>query len=184
MAFALDLPVLETPPCPTPVVESPRLPALRVLTAPTSAPPYDDEPGPRPVLHLVALPQVPFVLDESFWLDEDLTPTAELPCARTFTAVLVQGLVEVFAGARPLTQLRWQTTVELYAELAEGLRGGRRTPGGRPEPRSVRSVHTQERVEGVVEACATVRRNGRLVAVAVRLEGRGGRWVCTDLEGL
>jgi hypothetical protein len=36
----------------------------------------------------------------------------------------------------------------------------------------------------VVEACATVRSRGRLAAVALRLEGFGGRWVCTDLEGL
>jgi len=74
--------------------------------------------------------------------------------------------------------------VELYAEIAERLEGGRHDRGGRPEPRSVGRVHTQERPEGVVEACAVVRRAGRLVAVALRLEGHCGRWVCTALEGL
>jgi hypothetical protein len=137
-----------------------------------------------PYLRLVAVPEEPVVLDETAWFTEDRTPTAELPDARTFTAVLLQGLVEVLAGARPLTQLRLQTTVELYAELQERLQDGRVVRGGRPEPRVVRSVHTQERPEGVVEACATVSRNGKLTAVALRLEGFSGRWLAVDVEGL
>jgi hypothetical protein len=90
----------------------------------------------------------------------------------------------VLAGARPLTQLRLQLDVDLYAEIAERLQGGRHDRGGRPEPRSVGRVHVQERPEGVAEVCAVVRRSGRLVAVALRLEGHCGRWVCTALEGL
>ena len=174
MSLALDLPAsaLAT------------APALRVAPAPPCAPPYDDEPGGVPLLRLVAAPREPLEVDESVWFTEDRTPTAELPDARQFAAVLLQGLVEVLAGARSLTQLRMQTTVELYAELAERLEGGRMTRGGRPEPRCVGRVHTQERPEGVVEACATVRRNGRLSAVALRLEGFCGRWVCTEVEGL
>ena len=173
MSLALDLPLA-----------SHTTPALRVVPAPPCAPPFDDEPGGVPFLRLVAVPEEPFVLDESAWFTEDRTPTAELPDSRTFTGRLLQGLVEVLAGARPLTQLRMQTSVELYAELAERLQGGRVVRGGRPEPRVVRSVHTQERPEGVVEACATVLRNGKLTAVALRLEGFGGRWLCVDVEGL
>ena len=173
MSLALDLPLA-----------SPARPALRVVPAPPSAPPFDDEPGGVPLLRLVAVPAEPFVLDETAWFTEDRTPTAELPDARAFTARLLQGLVEVLAGARPLNQLRMQTTVELYAELAERLQGGRMVSGGRPEPRVVRSVHTQERPEGIVEACATVLRRDKLTAVALRLEGFGGRWLCVEVEGL
>jgi hypothetical protein len=173
VSLALDLPVAP-----------PALPSLRVVPAPPCAPPYDDEPGGVPLLRLVVPPAEPFELDESAWFTEDRTPTAELPDARAFAALLLQGLVEVLAGARPLGQLRLQTSVELYAELAERLQGGRHRAGGRPQPRCVGRVHTQERPEGVVEACATVLARGRLAAVALRLEGFGGRWVCTDLEGL
>jgi hypothetical protein len=172
VSLALDLPVLD-----------PR-PALRVVPAPACAPPYDDEPGRPPVLRLVPAPVEPFELDETPWFTDDRTPTADLPDPRAFTAVLLQALVEVLAGARPLGQLRLQLAVELYAELAERLEGGRHRAGGRPEPRCVGRVHAQARPEGVVEACATVRTRGRLTAVAVRLEGFGGRWLCTDLEGL
>jgi hypothetical protein len=175
VSLALDLPVASP---------APGTPALRVLPAPPCAPPFDDEPGGVPFLRLVAVPEEPFVLDESVWFTEDRTPTAQLPDARAFTARLLQGLVEVLAGARPLTQLRMQTTIELYGELAERLQGGQVVRGGRPEPRVVRSVHTQERAEGVVEACATVVRHGKLTAVALRLEGFGGRWLCVDVEGL
>ena len=178
MSLALDLPL------PLPVPIAPLQPALRVVPAPPCAPPYDDEPGGVPLLRLVAAPEEPFVLDETPWFTEDRTPLADLPDVHAFTTLLVQGLVEVLAGARPLTQLRMQTTVELYGELAERLQGGRMVRGVRPEPRLVRSVHVQCRAEGVAEACATVVRHGRLAAVGLRLEGFGGRWVCHEVEGL
>lgn len=159
-------------------------PRLRVVLAPPSAPPYDDEPGGPPLLRLVPAPAEPVVLDDSAWFTEERTPTAELPDPRVFVSVLLQGLLEVLAGARSLTQLRRQTTVELYAELSERLQGGQVVRGGRPEPGAVGRVHAQEWPEGIAEACATVRRHGRLSAVAVRVEGFGGRWVCCEVEGL
>jgi hypothetical protein len=47
----------------------------------------------------------------------------------------------------------------------------------------VRSVHVQERPDGVAEVSATVRRGGRYAAVALRLEGVDGQWRCTELAG-
>jgi len=190
MTLALDLPVFvpsTAPDSPTALPALPR-PALRVVPAPPCAPPYDDELTTAAPLHLVAdplpLPE-PVAYDDSCWFIEDRTPTAQLPEARPHVGMLVQALVEVLAGARPLTQLRMQLSMDLYAVLAARLSGGRRVPGGRPEPRCVLSVHTQERPEGVVEACATVRRRtGRFGAVALRLEGFGDRWVCTEVQGL
>jgi len=48
----------------------------------------------------------------------------------------------------------------------------------------VRSLHLQERPEGVVEVCATVQRGTRAGAFALRLEGLDGRWRCTELLGV
>src|SRR5690242_9130779 len=98
--------------------------SIRVVPAPPCAPPYDDEPGERPVLRLVALPVEPFEVDDTPWFTQDRTPTADLPDATVHTRALLQALVEVFAGARPLLQLRTRLSMDLYAELARQLEGG------------------------------------------------------------
>jgi hypothetical protein len=168
----------------------PALPALRLVPAPASAPPYDDEQAPVPVLRLVAPqpgpPRAPVPCDDDAWLAAERTPTAQLPSARAFAGTLVQGVLEVLAGVRSVKQLQRDTTPELYAVLAETVvRTHLRTPGGiRPDRRSVRSVHVQQRPEGVAEVCATVQRGPRLVALALRLEGLDGRWRCTELVGV
>lgn len=172
-------------------------PGLRLVPAPTSAPPYDDElVDGRPVLRLVpalrsapthAVPgDAPLDHAES-WLAASRTPTAALPPARAVATVLLQGMLEVLAGVRPLKQLQRDTTAELYARLQSSLESdpGRGQGGAaRPNGRSVRSVHVQERPEGVAEVCATVVRGGRTAALALRLEGLDGRWRCTELAGV
>ena len=185
-------------------------PALRLLPAPPCEPPYDDElphpsslppvarslPGvagstalataPPPetvVLRLVPPPACsPAAVD-----DDDATPRTplvQLPASRPFAHALVQRLLEVLAGLRPVSQLQRDTSFELYTELEETLAGSRRTVGPRPSRRDVRSVHVQEHEEGVAEVCATVRRGGRVSALALRLEGVDGGWRCTALLGL
>jgi hypothetical protein len=164
---------------------------LRVVAAPPSAPPFDDDLAAAPHLRLVptgphaVAPAAfdPRAFDEA-WFVPERTPTAELPALRRHAGLVVQALVEVFAGARPLQQLRRQLAMELYAELYARLEGNARRRVPRPDPRSVRSVHVQTRPEGIAEVCATVRRGQRLVAVALRFEGYGGSWVCTELEGM
>lgn len=108
------------------------------------------------------------------------TSSAALPSARAWAARVVQAIVEVLGGVRPVGQLvRW-TTTEVYDEIA-----GLVVPGPRPcaPPRAVvRSVHVAEPADGVAEVCALVRRGARSTAVALRLEGRDGRWQCTALE--
>jgi len=59
-----------------------------------------------------------------------------------------------------------------------------RSVGPRPGAQAVRSLHLQERPEGVVEVCATVQRGTRASAFALRLEGLDGRWRCTELLGV
>lgn len=167
------LPALELAPVP-----------LRLVPAPASAPPYDDEPH-APVLRLVRsapVPAEPF--DDDAWLAGERTATVDLPASHLFTRSLVHALLEVLAGVRSITQLRRDTTPELYTAITQALTGRPMPTGTRPDPRSVRSVHVQERPEGVADACATVQRDGRFAALGLRLEGFEGRWRCTELVGL
>lgn len=180
--------------------------ALRLLPVPVSEPPYDDElPGtaPRVVtrplgplrsltpLRLVPAPALlpapglrrPAVDQDDDELDQR-TPLDQLPAARPVAHALVQGLLEVLAGVRPLTQLRRATTLELYDRLEQVVHTGARATGPRPTGAAVRSLHVQARDEGVAEVCATVHRDGHTSALAFRMEGVRGRWTCTELMGL
>ena len=157
---------------------------LRLVPAPPSAPPYDDEPH-APRLRLVrSEPPAPATFDDDAWLAAERTATAELSPSHVFTRNLLQALLEVVAGVRSIKQLRRDTTPEVYAAITTSLEGRPQPSGQRPDLRSVRSLHLQERPEGVVEACATVLREGRVAALALRLEGFEGRWRCTELAGL
>lgn len=174
------------------------LPALRLLPAPPCAPPYDDELpaisnrpagllspvgpvrglAPAPLRLVPDLP-VPVPADEQD--ERPRTPSDLLPPARPVAHALVQGLLEVLAGVRPVSQLQRSTTPELFAQLELAVHGRPRGTGTRPVTGAVRSLHVQERPEGVAEVCATVRRGQRMAAVALRLEGLSGRWTCTEL---
>ena len=178
------------------------LPRLRLLPAPPSCPPYDDELPARagrlsglgaPIgpLHelspcaspLRLVPDLPLaVADDEEEPGPTRTATAALPPARPVARALVQGLLEVLAGVRPVTQLRRGTTPELFAQLELAVQARPRTTGVRPGTGDVRSLHVQERADGVAEVCATVRRGQRMAAVVLRLEGLGGRWTCTELS--
>lgn len=182
---------LEQPLAPAP------LPVLRLLPVPVSEPPFDDElplhlvapVAPRPIGPLHALSRLRLVPEPPLQDDDEQqvytrTPVADLPSSRPVARALVQGLLEVHAGVRPLAQLRRWTTTELYARLELAVSDQSRAGGWRPTGSTVRSLHVQEQPEGVAEVCATVRRGSRAAAVALRLEGLDGRWCCTDLVGL
>ena len=177
---------------------APALPGLRLLAAPLSEPPYDDELPLPATLRLVPAPveRVPVdrapretapVAPAPLPLDDGptaRTPSSALPSSRPFAHALVQRLLEVCAGVRPVSQLQRDTTPDLFAELEAVLVARPRQTGLRPTRRDVRSVHVQEHEEGVAEVCATVRRGGRVTALALRLEGVDGGWRCTALLGL
>ncbi len=191
---------------PTTLTGSPPTTALRLLPVPVSEPPYDDElPGTPPPaatrplgplrsltpLRLVPVPALllapgtrrPAADQDDDELDQR-TPLDQLPAARPVAHALVQGLLEVLAGVRPLSQLRRATSLELYDRLEETIYSGPRGTGPRPTGAAVRSLHVQARDEGVAEVCATVHRDGRTSALALRMEGVRGRWTCTELAGL
>ena len=138
------------------------LPMLRLLPAPSHQPPYDDELPVAPVLRLVTPPLVaaPTLrvvpapaceaddLDVALWLAARRTPTAELPAAVPFARTLVQGLLEVLAGVRPLRQLQRDTTPELYAVLERVVARQRAPAGPRPGGRAVRSCQQLQHLRG------------------------------------
>lgn len=174
---------------------APALPPLRLLPVPVSEPPYDDELPPRtgpvaaPIGPLHALTPPPLRLvppARTYDEDEGLarTPVSDLPPARPVAQALVQGLLEVLAGVRPVSQLQRSTSPELFLQLEQVVHSRPRAAGARPGTGAIRSLHVQERPEGVAEVCATVRRGPRMAAVALRLEGIRGRWCCTELAGL
>jgi hypothetical protein len=169
-------------PLPEPAIEH----GLRLLPAPDCEPPYDDErPGGRPLPLRPASLRTPPPLRLVPPLEDDRTSStpADLPPVRPFAQAMVQRLIEVAAGLRPLGQLQRDTTLEVYDTLDAQLAARPRSAGPRPNGRSIRSVHVQEQPGGVAEVFATVRRGGRYAALAFRLEGRAGRWQCTELAG-
>jgi hypothetical protein len=110
------------------------------------------------------------------------TARTVLPNPRSWAALLGQAVVEVLAGHRPATQLvRW-TTGRVHASLATlsmDERGGR--PARRQGRAVVRSVRVSEPEDGIAEAAVVVRESRRCWAMALRLEGVDGRWLCTAL---
>jgi hypothetical protein len=108
------------------------------------------------------------------------TSRAALPAPGPWAGRLVQAVVEVIGGDRPLGQLvRW-TQADVYEQLRTLAA---RRPAGWPRRvrAQVRSVHVAEPLDGVAEVCAVVHDGVRARAYALRLEGADGRWCCTEL---
>ncbi len=163
-------------------------PALRLVPAPSSLPPYDDGHGVAARLRLVhdagtAAPASTAHRPGDVH-HEVPGPQPDLPDARPFAHALVQRLLEVRGGVRPVLQLQRHTTPTLFADLERDLVRRALPAGPRPTGRDIRSVHVQQRSSGVAEVCATVRRGDRMAALALRLEAFQGQWLCTQVQGL
>jgi hypothetical protein len=116
------------------------------------------------------------------------TPRTHLPEPVPWAGRLVQGILEVLSGVRPLSQLvRW-TTTDVYDSIATRTEHRFRRISETREvaphrlAEVVRSVHVSEPVDGIAEVCAIVQQGPRCRAVALRLEGIDGRWQCTALQ--
>ena len=123
-------------------------------------------------------------------LDEDEQParprttaSRDLPAPAQWGRRLVQVVVEVIAATRPASQLvRWSTK-DVYDDIVSRIVRGPRPTAGAPRPRlTVCSVRVCEPADGVAEVSAVIRGAHRVQAMAVRLEGRDGRWVLTALQ--
>jgi uncharacterized protein DUF6459 len=116
------------------------------------------------------------------------TPRELLPEPVPWAGRLVQGILEVLSGVRPLSQLvRW-TTTEVYDSISTRTEHRFRRMSEKREvaphrlAEVVRSVHVSEPVDGIAEVCAIVQQGPRCRAIALRLEGIDGRWQCTALQ--
>lgn len=149
--------------------------ALFVETAPQAVP-------ARPVRRLLELvpARVERIadprLDDVF--DVVRTARADLPAPGPRAGVLVGAIMEALTGRRPLTQLiRWVTS-EVYDELEVSV-----APDlGRGWAGRTRRLVVSEPADGVAEVAAVVQRGPRARALALRMEGRDGRWVVTALQ--
>lgn len=175
--------------------------SVRRVPARALEPPYDDEldgvsspPSTDGTLALAfPLPSgVPAVPDPPARL-RLVPPTEEdaerrgtaMPPPRPWAGRLVQAVVEVLAGDRPLAQLARWTVAGVYFDLQRmAIRASRERAAAvprRPTADVVRSLHVSEPVAGVAEVCALIERGARVRALALRMEDLDGRWQCTAL---
>ena len=111
-------------------------------------------------------------------------PTLRDAEVRAWAARLAQAVVETVGGQRPVSQLvRW-TSAEVYRDLERRALLVRRASGAAPRRLrpQVRSVHVCRPSTEVAEVSVHVRHGHRSRAVALRLERRAERWLCTVLE--
>ncbi|MGH3506364.1 MAG: Rv3235 family protein [Nocardioidaceae bacterium] len=109
----------------------------------------------------------------------------EGPTVEGWAARLVQAVLEVLTGDRPLTQLiRW-TDERVYAEIDQRLgvvQARRLGVAGRQGRQKVATVHVCQVSSDRAEVAARVTNGRRSRAVAARLERHRGRWVCTAIQ--
>jgi Family of unknown function (DUF6459) len=94
-------------------------------------------------------------------------------------AQIALAICEVEAGLRSPLQLEQRCHLTLWPKLSARLRrsGGPAVPVG-----SLVRVIVQEHTPGLAEVLVLVRRGGRVVPVAMRLDGAKGRWELVELQ--
>lgn len=134
-----------------------------------------DLAGARP-----GLPETPELHTRSF---SRVTELADHE-VRAWAARFSQGVVEALGGHRPVTQLLRWTSPQIYHDLERRARQVRQAAdlGTRSVRAQVRSVHVCRPAPDVAEVSVHVRHARRSRALALRLERRQGRWVCTVLQ--
>ena len=108
-----------------------------------------------------------------------------LPPIGPWAARLAQAVLEVCTAGRPVAQLLRWTEPEVYRELEARYapRAQRRLDRRRAViAEHVRSVHVCEPADGIAEVSVVIGGGERPHALALRLEGWRGRWVCTSLD--
>jgi hypothetical protein len=175
-------------------VRHPAAAGLRYLPLPDTEPPVEHGDVHEPLGTCVGQGVLALLTDAD---DEDEvlfgpqpTPTHELPDPTRWGRQITQLIVEAMAGHRPAAQLvRW-TSDHVYRQVRQRGRtlptvpDRTRSTTGRPlaERPIVGGVRVSEPDDGVAEVAAVVHRRHRVQAVALRMEGRDGRWVVTVLQ--
>jgi len=112
------------------------------------------------------------------FFDRQPTSDANLPDPKRWAARLSQAIVEVRAGSRPAHQLLRWTSIDVFESLSADVNGH---AGSSADCGRISSVHVTRPADGVAEVSAVVTGRQRARAIALRLEGWDGRWLCTTL---
>jgi len=106
-----------------------------------------------------------------------------------FSGRIVQAVVEIVGGDRPVAQVLRSTTPAVYQDLGRRAQLVAQAVGRRPGQGGIQgtrphvvAVHTCFVAAHVAEVSAHVRYGHRSRAVAARFERHRDRWVCSALE--
>jgi hypothetical protein len=94
-------------------------------------------------------------------------------------ARIALAICEVEAGLRSPLQLERLCHLTIWPKLSQRLR---RSRGPAVPVGSLVRVVAQEHTPGLAEVLVLVRRDGRVVSVAMRLDGAKGRWELIELQ--
>lgn len=114
--------------------------------------------------------------------DRRPTPMWQLPDPKVATARIAQVLIDVMVGQRPVSQLNSVTTASVRADILRTVEGLPISTSALRVRLQVVSVRVTTPGPTVVEASAVIRGTQRSRAMALRLEGLDGRWLCTALR--
>jgi hypothetical protein len=179
MSVATTTPALRV----RPLVES-RPPAVSWRPAPTlSVPPN------QPTLDLsepaavdLAPPREPGVRATVVRARWTVRPRPDLPDAGEWSGSLVVAVVQALLAQRPIAQLNRWLADDVLSVVSRQQRQHRSASSRTVVPVGLRSVRVQHPHPEVAEAAARLVVGGSTVAVALRLEALGTRWICTALE--
>jgi len=126
------------------------------------------------------------------YTDEDYfgaqpTSSKDLPDPRELCENLALSVIEVIAGARDLEQVARWLTDDVHRMLLKRVnvairaRSLKKLPTHRPAI-SVGRCLLSEPHDGIVEAVVIIHGKARTRSVAIRLEGRDGRWRASALH--
>jgi Family of unknown function (DUF6459) len=168
--------------------------AIRQVTVPLAAPPYDDEPegndgsstrgrtAPRGTVDHGPAPARPARARPPAGPGQNRTRPARPPDPdpRGWPSQFAQVLAETLAGSRPSRQLTPWTTEQARRQIRQlgPLLASRQRP-------RVRRVMTSAPASGVLELTAVVGFGPRVRVLALRLErdeAAPGRWCCTAID--
>jgi hypothetical protein len=111
--------------------------------------------------------------------DQDFAPiptsASELPELTSWSTKFAIGVLEIWAGKRPPSQLAKWCHSSVYASLLNST-------SYQKEVGKLRKIYIHEPLDGLCESTATIRFSNRLRSMTMRFEGIDRRWICTNLE--